>query len=119
MRRGWFSVWSAFAIILALSGAPLHAQFAYVANFSNSNLSGYTINPATGVLTAIAGSPFSAGAEPDWVVVDPSGKFLYVAHLAVRNVVFGFTINQPTEPLTSIVASPTSAGNAPTSSDTY
>jgi hypothetical protein len=63
MRRGWFSVWSALAIILALSGAPLRAQFAYVANFDDSNLSGYSINTATGVLTAIAGSPFSAGPQ--------------------------------------------------------
>jgi hypothetical protein len=31
MRRGWFNVWSALAITLALLGAPLRAQFVYVA----------------------------------------------------------------------------------------
>src|ERR1700730_1822085 len=115
MRRGWFSVWSAFAIILASLGPPLRAQFAYVANFSDSNLSGYSINTAAGVLTTIAGSPFSAGAEPDWVVVDPSGKFVYVADLAVGNVVFGFTIDRGAGALTPIIGSPFSAGKEPTS----
>ncbi len=79
---------------------PLRAEFAYVANFDDSNLSGYTINTATGVLTAIAGSPFSAGADPDSVAVDPSGKFLYVVGNAVGNVVFGFTIDRAMGTLT-------------------
>src|ERR1700730_15772954 len=52
-KRGWFNVWFALAIALSLLTAPLHAQseFAYVANHAGNNVSGYTINPATGALT--------------------------------------------------------------------
>ena len=81
------------AIGLASALAPLRAQFAYVTNFSDSNVSAYTIDPATGALTAIPGSPFSAGADPVSVAVDPSGKFVYVANNAVGNIVSGFTID--------------------------
>jgi len=49
-----------------------------VANFGSDTVSGYTINPATGALTAIAGSPFAAGIEPIAIAVDPKGKFVYV-----------------------------------------
>ncbi|MGA8478499.1 MAG: hypothetical protein WB696_11125 [Chthoniobacterales bacterium] len=45
---------------------PLRAEFVYVANsiIGLGTVSGYTINPATGVLAAFAGSPFAAGEEP-------------------------------------------------------
>jgi sugar lactone lactonase YvrE len=100
------------AIGLASALAPLRAQFAYVTNFSDSNVSAYTIDPATGALTAIPGSPFSAGADPVSVAVDPSGKFVYVANNAVGNIVSGFTID-PTGALTVIAGSPFSAGKQP------
>jgi len=110
------------AVFLSVPGLRAHdlstslpAEFAYVANFDDSNLSGYTINTATGVLTAIAGSPFSAGASPVWVVVDPSSKFLYVADIAVGSAIFGFTIDRATGALTSIIGSHFSVGKDPTS----
>ena len=59
---------------------PLRAEFVYVANSGDNTVSGYTINPATGALTAIAGSPFAAGEQPISVAMDPSGKFAYVAN---------------------------------------
>ena len=54
--------------------APLHAQFAYVANGGGNNVSGYTINPTTGALTAIGGSPFPAGNFPSSVAVTPRAR---------------------------------------------
>ena len=56
--RACARLWLALAIALSLFAAPLRAQFAYVANFRSNNVSGYTINPSTGALTAISGSPF-------------------------------------------------------------
>jgi DNA-binding beta-propeller fold protein YncE len=44
-------------------------NFAYVANANSNNVSGYSIDPATGVLTAIGGSPFAAGSSPLSVAV--------------------------------------------------
>ena len=36
-------------------------QFLYVANFASNNVTGFVVNPLTGALTTISGSPFSAG----------------------------------------------------------
>jgi 6-phosphogluconolactonase (cycloisomerase 2 family) len=50
-------------IVLALSVfalAPTYAgaqSFAYVANQGSNNVSAYSINPATGALTTVVGSP--------------------------------------------------------------
>jgi 6-phosphogluconolactonase (cycloisomerase 2 family) len=59
-------------------------QFAFVANKtdgagSNGDVSAYTIDPTTGALTAVAGSPFAAHVNPTGVVVNPGGGFIYVA----------------------------------------
>src|SRR5580700_5849938 len=91
MRRGWFNVWSALAIALTLLGASsLRAQFVYVTNEGDSTVSGYTIDPSTGALTSIAGSPFPADAGPfsgpSSMAVDPSGKFAYVANSGLGTV---------------------------------
>jgi 6-phosphogluconolactonase len=120
MRKGWFNVWPALAITFALLEAPLHAEFAYVANIgsknngSNRNVSGYTIDSTTGALTPITGSPFAAGTNPGSVAVDPSGKFAYVANEGGNNV-SGYTIDPVTGALTPITGSPFAAGTIPDS----
>ena len=83
----------------------MHAQFAYVANSGDNTVSGYVIDPVTGALKGIAGSPFLAGAEPNSVAVDPSGKFAYVANLS-GNTVSGYTISPASGALTAIAGSP-------------
>ncbi|TAG24225.1 MAG: hypothetical protein EAZ37_16770, partial [Burkholderiales bacterium] len=88
--------------------------FAYVANAFTDNVSAYTINPSTGALTAVAGSPFTAGDTPRSVTVDPSGKFAYVANLLDRNV-SAYIINTTTGALTPVAGSPFAAGNGPAS----
>ena len=91
-------------------------KFAYVANPGSNNVSGYTINATTGALTAIAGSPFPAGASPFSVAVDPTGKFAYVANESSQsNNVSGYTINATTGALTAIAGSPFPAGAGPVS----
>src|SRR4051812_34943062 len=52
-------------------------KFAYVANFSSSNVSMFTINATTGTLTPI-GPPVPAGTNPVSVAIDPTGKYAYV-----------------------------------------
>jgi len=72
-------IWATLSLAIALSAlaAPLLGQFVYVANASSNNVSGYTINPTTGALTAISGSPFAAGRFPTSMAVDPTAKSLY------------------------------------------
>ncbi len=58
-----------------------NGKFAYVTNiFPGNNVTGYTINPSSGALAAIAGSPYFAGFYPVCVAVDPDGKFAYVVN---------------------------------------
>jgi 6-phosphogluconolactonase len=59
-----------------------HGKFVYVANGGtihlggSSSVSGFAIDPATGALTPVAGSPFLYGGD---IVIEPSGAFAYVA----------------------------------------
>jgi DNA-binding beta-propeller fold protein YncE len=68
---------------LTLSGAPIAAgalpvnlvldpsgQFAYVANDGAGDLSVYSVDAATGVLTQVSHSPFAAGTEPRSIAID-------------------------------------------------
>lgn len=92
-------------------------KFVYVANDDYplpGNVLGYTINSSTGALTPIPGSPFTAGAEPVSVAVDPSGRFVYVANNLSNNV-SGYTIDPTNGVLTPICGSPFPAGVAPRS----
>jgi DNA-binding beta-propeller fold protein YncE len=92
MRTVWLKVWSAFAIALIWLGVPLQAQFVYVANSGDNTVSGYTMNPVSGALTAIAGSPFKGGSYPNAVAVNGSGRFAYVAHDENETVTVSLTL---------------------------
>jgi 6-phosphogluconolactonase len=54
-------------------------QFLYVANAGSRDISVFSIDPGTGMLTAVAGSPFPIGAGALNMQVSPSGNFLYVS----------------------------------------
>jgi DNA-binding beta-propeller fold protein YncE len=44
-------------------------KFVYVANGNSGNISVYTINPSTGALSEVKGSPFAAGSGPFSVAI--------------------------------------------------
>src|SRR5260370_42479999 len=83
-------------IVLAAAGTTLRGQsagFAYVANCGSAcggvgsgNVSAYTIDGTTGVLTPMPGSPFPAGANPFSVTVGPPGQSAYLANSHSNNV---------------------------------
>jgi 6-phosphogluconolactonase (cycloisomerase 2 family) len=86
-------------------------KFLYAAN--DGAVSGFTIDPTTGALTEMAGSPFVAGGGygPKAIVIDASGKYLYVAYstayyLNGQPAPFGslnaYSIDQSTGALTPI-----------------
>ena len=76
-------------------------RFVYVANngFLSFNVSAYSIDPLTGALSTVPGSPFSAGSAPISVSIDPLGEFVYVANRSTQNVT-PYTIDQTTGALT-------------------
>ncbi|MGD0600696.1 MAG: beta-propeller fold lactonase family protein [Terriglobales bacterium] len=84
--------------------------FAYVTNSGSNNVSMYSINATTGVLTS--GGLIAAGTTPLSVAVDPTGKFAYVTNFGSNDVSM-YTINATTGALTSIGT--IAAGSNPTS----
>jgi 6-phosphogluconolactonase (cycloisomerase 2 family) len=84
--------------------------FAYVTNSGSNNVSMYSINGTTGVLTS-AGT-IDAGTTPLSVAVDPTGKFAYVTNFNSNDVSM-YTINATTGALTS--AGTIATGQFPTS----
>jgi len=82
---------SPYTVGLAPSGLGTvpSGAFLYVANSGSNNVSAFAIcdkvvtscanpNSPDGTLTAVAGSPFSAGIGPVAIAADPSFNFLYV-----------------------------------------
>jgi 6-phosphogluconolactonase len=60
---------------VAADGLPISlaveptGQFLYAVNFNSNDVSAYTVG-ASGALTAVAGSPFAAGAQPHAIAID-------------------------------------------------
>jgi 6-phosphogluconolactonase len=108
-------------VLSAVSGSPFQAgdinenvpgvitatpsgKFLYVGDANSAQISAFSINPATGVLTQVAGSPFPSGPSAS-IRVHPSGKFLYAANFDHGSIsVFG--IDPVTGELTEIPGSP-------------
>ena len=117
---------SAYAInstgaLTQISGSPFQAgndtravaidrtgKFLYAANATSNDVSAYTINAATGVLTQIMNSPFAlppGASVPQSIAVDPATKFVFVGSSAASNV-SAFTINATTGALAAVTGSP-------------
>ncbi|MBS1855797.1 MAG: Ig-like domain repeat protein [Acidobacteria bacterium] len=80
------------ALSMEVGIAP--AQAVYVPNFTTSNVSGYLIDPATGALDRVAGSPFTTGQSPVQAAIHPAGKFLYVLDAGAGDITL-FEISAP------------------------
>lgn len=90
-------------------------KFLYVSDFTGAAIDGLAIDPATGGLTSINGSPFpvaSGSNGPSGMAIDSTGKFLFLAH-ANLNGIFAFTRDANTGALTPVPGSPFAAGSTP------
>jgi 6-phosphogluconolactonase (cycloisomerase 2 family) len=97
-------------------------KFLYISDFTNDLVHAFSIDPATGTLQEVSGSPFSAGpgqvpgdsgfAGIGGIAIDPNTKFLYVTR-ANSSDVAGFSINSTTGALMPITGSPFAAGDFP------
>ncbi|MBX3327471.1 MAG: beta-propeller fold lactonase family protein [Nitrospira sp.] len=63
----------------------------YVTNSGANSVSGYTVNPSTGGLAAISGSPFSNIPTPSAIAVSANGLFVYIAS-SDKNTVTAFRV---------------------------
>ncbi len=63
-------------------------RFIYVPDYNEGTLSGFAIDPRTGGLSPILGTPIAEpGANPQAVLVHPSGEFLYLVNSGTQEVV--------------------------------
>ena len=76
---------------------------------ANDLVAAFSIDPSTGALTPVSGSPFTAGNGSFNVSVDQAGKYLYVAN-SFDNDVSAFTIDPTTGALNSVSGSPFATG---------
>lgn len=91
-------------------------RFLYVANTSAENpgsvavgnISGFTINTTTGVLSPITGSPFTSpvGAGPSALVIDPSDRFVFATTAGGSYSLWCFAIDPVNGQLTAEPGSP-------------
>ncbi|HKW25602.1 MAG TPA: beta-propeller fold lactonase family protein [Terriglobales bacterium] len=91
------------------SGGATPPKFLYAA--ADSGVLGYNIT-GTGQLTPVAGSPFTAGAQPAAVLTDSACNFLFVASKG-SNSISVFSVNLSNGFLTPVFGSPFLAGAAP------
>jgi hypothetical protein len=83
------------------------ARFLFAADFTSGNFMAFTIDPTTGALTLVPGSPFSNPSfQATSLNVDGTGNYLYATEGSTTGAVFGYTIDQNTGALSPIPGSP-------------
>ena len=92
-------------------GIAVTAGFVYVSNLGSNNVSAYSFDN-TGRLTPLPSSPIplapALNPQPESLVMDPAGKFLFTANMTSNNV-SAFTVNADGS-LTQAPGSPFGAG---------
>jgi 6-phosphogluconolactonase len=70
------------------------------------------VDPASGALTPVPGSPFSAGRHPIWPAIDPGGHCILVANRD-SDTVSAWRIDPRTGELVPMTGSPYPTGKRP------
>jgi 6-phosphogluconolactonase len=91
----------------------LASEIAVAANSTTSNISVYAVDPTTGALSPVPGSPFATGATPKSVAVDATGQYVLVANSGSSNISV-YSINTTNGFLTPVAGSPFLTGTRPT-----
>ena len=90
--------------------APVAAgNYLYVANNASGSISGFSINPTTGVLTSVPGSPFSTAESGNTLTATPDGKYLIALGRSFNGTVYSIGANGV---LTSVAGSPYALGGS-------
>jgi 6-phosphogluconolactonase len=92
------------------------APFLFAVDQTAGNVVGYTVDPGTGTLGLIAGSPFSIvpASHPSSVAILPTGNFLFVAN-ATEGTIAVFNIDGNGVLAQAGLPTPVGAGATPTS----
>jgi 6-phosphogluconolactonase (cycloisomerase 2 family) len=84
-------------------------------DFTVSGVSAFSIDPGTGALAPLPGSPFSPPLPADLAgfAIHPSGKYLYVSTAKSANGILAWSIDAATGTLSELPASPFAPGTSP------
>ncbi len=112
-----------FAFIFAAFCSPIAAQTTQpIFLFSLENkgvptgtIHVYSVNSSTGAISEVPGSPFNAGLSPLQLVVDPTGRFVYVANEQSEDIT-GFSVDPVSGALTELSGAPYPIGTPPNTS---
>lgn len=97
----------------AAQGAPPTFVFLLEAKgVATGTIHVFSMNPSSGALTEAPGSPFTAGLNPQQLIVDPTGRFLYVVNEQSQDIT-AFSINASIGALTELAGSPVAIGADP------
>ncbi|MBM0104775.1 beta-propeller fold lactonase family protein [Steroidobacter sp. S1-65] len=61
-------------------------RFLYVPDAVTNHLWGYSLDPSSGALTGLPGSPFAAGIDFTSILFEPQGRFAYVTSQNTRTI---------------------------------
>lgn len=61
---------------VAIAQDPLN-RFVYVTNSADNSVSAFSINPLSGTLQEVEGSPYAVGKKPGDIIIDANGWYLY------------------------------------------
>jgi DNA-binding beta-propeller fold protein YncE len=93
-------------------GNAVPLKYVYVGNSRSSNISGFSIDPNTGIMTPLPGSPFASGKNPSAVAVSPGRRLLFAANQGSNNL-SAFRIDDSTGALVPLAGSPFAVGQSP------
>jgi 6-phosphogluconolactonase (cycloisomerase 2 family) len=112
-----------FTIIFAAFSSPLAAQtvrptFLFLLEgkgVSTGTIHVFRVNSSTGAISEVPGSPFNAGLIPQQLVVDPTGRFIYVTNNQSEDIT-ALSVDAATGALTELPGSPFPIRAAPVTS---
>jgi 6-phosphogluconolactonase len=124
-----FAVNSTTGALTPVSGSPFaagEARYSSVAfspgggllaaatdNLNTGEVSVFSVNPTTGALTPVSGSPFATGFDPVSVAFSPRGGLLATGSNGFPTSVSVFSVAQTSGALTAVSGSPFAAGDGP------
>src|SRR5208282_2066338 len=98
---------------IAVTCATNPPRFVFVTNGDSDTVSAYTVDPATGLLAAVPGSPFATGNGPVAVAIDGTGSYAYVVNQEDATI-SAYAIDRTSGALTAFSGSPYPTGPSPT-----
>jgi 6-phosphogluconolactonase (cycloisomerase 2 family) len=107
VANGTGTVGSAAVTNVAVICRAVTGKYIHVSNAGSNDVSVFSINPSTGALTQVQGSPFPVAAPtPRVIAVDPNDKFLYAfgstSFPSGSTTIAGYAINDATGALSAI-----------------